>query len=130
MAVVYPKENRNWVFWLVLLVLFSVCVYALRSVLLPFVAGIIIGYLLDPWASYFENHGMNRTLATFLVLFLVIIIMVPALLILFGIIDEQIGRFLNALQAAASSLRRNRTLYVHSTSLFLSDKYFLIYYII
>ncbi len=97
------KENRNWVFWLTLFVLFCIAVYALKSVLLPFVAGIIIGYLLDPWASYFEKHGMNRTLATFLVLFLVIIIMIPALLILFGIIDEQIGRFLNALPQYISS---------------------------
>ena len=42
------KDNRNWVFWLTLFVLFCLGVYALKSVLLPFVAGIIIGYLLDP----------------------------------------------------------------------------------
>lgn len=94
---VHKKENRNWVFWLALFALFCLGVYALKSVLLPFVAGIIIGYLLDPWASYFERHGMNRTLATLLVLFLVVIFMIPALIILFSIIDEQIGRFLEAL---------------------------------
>lgn len=94
---VHKKENRNWVFWLTLFALFCLGVYALKSVLLPFVAGIIIGYLLDPWASYFEKHGMNRTLATLLVLFLVVIFMIPALIILFSIIDEQIGRFLEAL---------------------------------
>ena len=38
------KDNRNWVFWLTLFVLFCLGVYALKSVLLPFVAGIIIGY--------------------------------------------------------------------------------------
>ena len=91
------KENRNWVFWLTLFALFCLGVYALKSVLLPFVAGIIIGYLLDPWASYFERHGVNRTLSTLLVLFLVIIFLVPALIVLFSIIDEQIGRFLEAL---------------------------------
>ena len=37
------KDNRNWVFWLTLFVLFCLGVYALKSVLLPFVAGIIIG---------------------------------------------------------------------------------------
>ena len=91
------KDNRNWVFWLTLFVLFCLGVYALKSVLLPFVAGIIIGYLLDPWADCFVRHGINRTLATVLVLLLVVIVMVPALIILFSIIDEQVGRFLNAL---------------------------------
>lgn len=94
---IHKKENRNWVFWLTLFALFCLSVYALKSVLLPFVAGIIIGYLLDPWASYFERHGMNRTLATILVLFLVVIFLIPALIVLFSIIDEQIGRFLEAL---------------------------------
>ena len=91
------KDNRNWVFWLTLFVLFCLGVYALKSVLLPFVAGIIIGYLLDPWADCLVRHGINRTLATVLVLLLVVIVMVPALIILFSIIDEQVGRFLNAL---------------------------------
>ncbi len=88
------KTNRNWVFWLTLFVLFCASVYILRSVLLPFVAGIIIGYLLDPLTSKFTKLGLNRTLATFLVLFLVIITLVPALIILFGVIDEQLGRFI------------------------------------
>lgn len=91
------KENRNWIFWLVLFLLFCGAVYVLKSVLLPFVAGLIIGYLLDPWASYFEKHGLNRTLSTLLVLLLVLVFMVPALIILFGVIDEQVGRFLSAL---------------------------------
>ena len=88
------KDNHNWIFWLTLFILFCVGVYALKSVLLPFVAGIIIGYLLDPWASYFECKGLNRTVATLLVLFLVVIFLVPALIILFSIIDEQVGQIL------------------------------------
>jgi len=91
------KDNHNWIFWLTLFILFCIGVYALKSVLLPFVAGIIIGYLLDPWASYFECKGLNRTIATLLVLFLVVIFLIPSLIILFSIIDEQVGRFLEAL---------------------------------
>ena len=101
------KDNRNWVFWLTLFVLFCLGVYALKSVLLPFVAGIIIGYLLDPWADCFVRHGINRTLATVLVLLLVVIVMVPALIILFSIIDEQVGRFLNALPQYISTFVSN-----------------------
>lgn len=98
------KANRNWMFWLVLFCLFCYAVYVLRSVLLPFVCGIVIGYLLDPWVRKFCSMGMNRTLATTLVLVLVLIIVIPAVMLLFGVINEQIGRFLNALPQYISAL--------------------------
>ena len=104
MAVYYSKENRNWMFWLVLLALFCVCVYVLRSVLLPFAAGIIIGYLLDPFATRFQKWGMSRTWATVVVMCLVVVFLVPALILLVSVIDEQIGRFIAALPQYAASL--------------------------
>ena len=91
------SRNRNMFFWLVLLGLFAVSVYVLRSVLMPFAAGIIIGYLLDPWASKFEKLGMNRTWATVLTMFLLVLILVPSLIALFSIIDSQLGHFINVL---------------------------------
>lgn len=97
------KTNRNWMFWIALFILFCLSVYVLRSVLLPFVAGIVIGYLLDPCASRFEKWGMNRTLATFLVLFLVVIFLVPAIILLVGVIDEQLGRFISVVPQYISS---------------------------
>lgn len=99
-------NNRNWVIWLTIFVFFCAAVYVLRSVLLPFVAGIIIGYLLDPWASKFEKWGINRTCATILVLLLVVLIIVPALILLFGLIDEQLGHFLKAVPAYLTALSR------------------------
>ena len=92
--------------WLTIFVLFCIAVYVLRSVLLPFVAGIVIGYLLDPWASKFEKWGMRRTCATVLVMFLVVIIAVPAVLMLFGIIDEQLGQFIRAVPNYLASFAR------------------------
>ena len=101
------KNNRNWMFWIILFFLFCSVVYILRSVLLPFVTGIIIGYLLDPLASRFEKWGMNRTFATFLVLFLVTIIALPAIALLISIIDEQLSRFINIVpQYIGSFLRK------------------------
>lgn len=98
------RRNRNLTIWLVIFVLFCAAVYVLRSVLMPFVAGIIIGYLLDPWASRFEKWGMNRTLATVLTLVLVVLILVPALIALAGIIDSQLGHFFNVLPQYMTSL--------------------------
>ena len=39
------KDNRNWVFWLTLFVLFCLGVYALKSVLLPFCRPCIRAFL-------------------------------------------------------------------------------------
>lgn len=98
------KISRNWMFWLALLVFFCVSIYVLRSVLLPFVAGIIIGYLLDPITSKFEKLGLNRTIATVLVMFLMVIILFPLLILLVGVIDEQLGQFIASVPAYLSSL--------------------------
>ena len=87
------KNNRNWIFWLVLFFVFAYLTYILRSVLLPFVAGIVIGYLLDPWATKLEKIGLNRTLATIAVLSLVIIFIVPALFLIFGVVQNEFIRF-------------------------------------
>ncbi len=99
-------NNRNWMIWLTIFALFCAAVYVLRSVLLPFVAGIIIGYLLDPWASKFEKWGMNRTWATVLVMFLVILVLVPALIALFSIIDSQVGHFVRVVPEYLSSFSK------------------------
>ena len=100
------KITHSWMIWLTIFVLFCIAVYVLRSVLLPFVAGIVIGYLLDPWASKFVKWGMSRTCATVLVMFLVVIIAVPAVLMLFGIIDEQLGQFIRAVPNYLASFAR------------------------
>lgn len=97
-------ENKNWIFWLTLFGIFCLLVYTLRSVLLPFVVGIIIGYLLDPLATRFEKLKLSRTTATCLVLFLVAIILTPALIALAGMIDEQLALFINAVPKYMSSL--------------------------
>lgn len=98
--------SRNWLFWTTLFVLFCAGVYVLRSVLMPFVAGIIIAYLLDPWVAKFKKMGLNRTIGTLLVLFLVLIVVIPGLLLLISLINEQIGRFLAAAPEYISSFLR------------------------
>ena len=100
------SDNKNWIFWLIILGLFSLLVYALRSVLLPFVVGIIIGYLLDPLASRFEKFKLSRTTSTCFVLLLVAIILIPSIIALAGIIDEQLADFINAVPGYMSSLNK------------------------
>ena len=97
------KKNNNAFVWLVIFILFCVSVYVLRSVLLPFVTGIVLGYLFDPLASRFEKWGLNRTLATILVFVVVIIIALPTLIMLFSVIDKQLTTFVDAAPMYISS---------------------------
>ena len=101
-AGVQIRSNR--IFWLAMFVFFCAFVYILRSVLLPFVAGIIIGYLLDPLVDKFTKLKMNRTWATVLVLVLVALILIPTLILIVNIIDSQISVFIAAVPSYVSAI--------------------------
>ncbi len=96
--------KSNKVFWLALFVFFCAAVYVLRSVLMPFATGIVIGYLLDPIAVRFEKMGMNRTVATIMVMVLTLIILVPAFILLVNMLDNQITTFIGAVPTYVARL--------------------------
>ena len=73
------SSRHNWIVWLIIFVIFCAMVYVLRSVLMPFVAGIVLGYLFDPLVRRLEKLKMSRTWATVLVFIMVVVIAVPAL---------------------------------------------------
>lgn len=100
------RTSHNWLIWLSVFVVFCAAVYVLRSVLLPFVAGIIIGYVLDPIADKFQKMGMNRTWATVVVMLLLILIFLPLLFLLLGVIQGQITDFLSVLPNYISALMK------------------------
>jgi predicted PurR-regulated permease PerM len=54
---------RPNVFWIGTLAAIALVVVLLRDILLPFVAGIALAYLLDPVVEQIERLGMNRTVA-------------------------------------------------------------------
>jgi predicted PurR-regulated permease PerM len=56
--------TRPVAFWIVVLAVVVVAVVLLREVLLPFVAGMVLAYLLDPLAIRLERLGMSRLIAT------------------------------------------------------------------
>src|SRR5947208_7663180 len=56
--------TRPVTFWIAMLAAVIAVVVLLREVLLPFVAGMVLAYLLDPLANRIERLGMNRLLAT------------------------------------------------------------------
>ncbi|MGB8900835.1 MAG: AI-2E family transporter, partial [Methylocella sp.] len=56
--------SRPTMFWIAAAAAVAATVVLLRDILLPFVAGIAIAYLLDPVVERIERLGVNRTIAT------------------------------------------------------------------
>jgi predicted PurR-regulated permease PerM len=63
-----PAQRQETIFWVGVLVAFFVLLYLLSPILLPFVAGGIIAYFLDPAVRWLARWHMPRGLATFVVL--------------------------------------------------------------
>jgi predicted PurR-regulated permease PerM len=51
-------------FWFLIFLLFGYFIYLVSDILLPFVVGMGLAYILDPLADRLEKRGMSRTLAT------------------------------------------------------------------
>ena len=60
--------TRQMTFWVLTFVVGVLVLYLLREILLPFVAGMALAYLLDPLANRLERMGVNRLAATLVII--------------------------------------------------------------
>ncbi|MCH2547400.1 MAG: AI-2E family transporter [Alphaproteobacteria bacterium] len=58
------QGNRKIWFWAILGICFFAFLHLISSILLPFVAGMMIAYFLDPAADWLERKGCSRLTAT------------------------------------------------------------------
>lgn len=80
-------------------------VVSLREVLLPFVAGMALAYLLDPLAQRLERLGTNRLLATLAIVALFIVIAVGTAILLAPVIVDELAHFIEKLPVCVRQLR-------------------------
>jgi len=79
-------DRHHVMFWVVTLLVLAALLWLLSDVLLPFVGGIALAYLLSPIADRMERIGINRTVAALLIvtgivvaLIAVVVLVVPLL---------------------------------------------------
>ena len=96
-------------FWLILLVVTLVCVYLLRGVLLPFVAGMAVAYLLDPVCDRLERWKLSRTWATTVVTICFVLLCVLVLLLVIPAVVSQVATFVERAPDYLSALQREAT---------------------
>lgn len=90
-------RRERGVFWAVLLAVVVLGLYVLRDVLVPFVAGMAVAYLLDPVVDRLERLRIGRGLATFLVLFGFFAVAIGMLLLLIPLLQSQVEKLASAL---------------------------------
>lgn len=97
--------RRQLLFWLGALVLLIVFLAVFSSILLPFVAGMALAYLLDPIADWLERRGFGRLSATLLILVLFLIIFIVALIVLVPLVIEQLAGLIERLPELVGELQ-------------------------
>jgi predicted PurR-regulated permease PerM len=98
-------RQRQVLFWLVAAVAFLAFLHIFRKILLPFVAGMALAYLLDPVASWFERRGFGRLTATIIILILFVILFVATMVIVVPILANQVTALISQVPAYVDSLQ-------------------------
>ncbi len=97
--------QRQLMFWLAAFVVFVLVLWLLSEILLPFVAGLAIAYLLTPVTDRIERLGVNRLAASFLIITLVVMGFVLLILLVAPILGSQLSSFIENIPGYVSKLQ-------------------------
>jgi len=87
-------DTQRYILILAVLLICGYFLYVLRSVLLPFVVGIVLAYFFDPAVSKIsKDGGLSRTVATTAVIAVTLLILVPLAFVLGSAIFSQAAGF-------------------------------------
>lgn len=86
--------RRQLAFWLAALAIFILLLWLLSDILLPFVAGLAIAYLLTPVTDRIEKLGVNRLAAALLIITVVVLAFVYLILLVAPILGGQLTSFI------------------------------------
>ena len=91
-------QRQVW-FWLATVLVLLTLLILVRSILLPFVAGMAAAYFLDPAADRLEGWGLPRTLATALITLVFFLFIIVLFVLLFPVLQDQVLGFVGRLPA-------------------------------
>lgn len=97
--------ERQVVFWLAALAVLVLMLWLLSDILLPFVAGAAIAYLLTPVTDRLERLGVNRLAAALLIITLVVMAIVLVILLVAPILASQLASFIDNIPGYVARLQ-------------------------
>lgn len=92
-------------FWFAALLVLLLFLFLFRDILLPFVLGMVLAYILDPLADRLERLGLSRLLATLAILLIFLLLMAVFVVAIAPILGRQIGGFIDNLPQTVAQLR-------------------------
>jgi len=81
--------GRHLTFWVATFLVLAALLWLLHDMLLPFVAGIALAYVLAPLADRIERLGVNRTIAALLIVSLLVVTLIALILLLVPLLLQQ-----------------------------------------
>ena len=97
--------KRQVAFWAAALAGFIAALWLLRDILLPFVAGLVLAYLLAPVTDRLDRLGLKRVLAALLIIGTFIVVLVVLVILLAPILIGQLGGLAENLPGYVSRLQ-------------------------
>jgi predicted PurR-regulated permease PerM len=92
-------------FWLGALVILLLFLWVFSGILLPFIMGMALAYLLDPIADWLERVGMSRFWATITIVLLSVLFFTLAALVIVPLLVSQLSDFLEDLPTYAAEVQ-------------------------
>jgi predicted PurR-regulated permease PerM len=87
--------ERQMLFWLAAFGILVLALWLLSDILLPFVVGLVIAYLLTPLADRLERLGISRVIASLLLVTIVVLAFVWAILLIAPLLGTQLVSFID-----------------------------------
>ncbi|MGE0629017.1 MAG: AI-2E family transporter [Hyphomicrobiaceae bacterium] len=97
-------HDKQVLFWLAALILFALAVLVLKDVLLPFVAGLVLAYALNPLTEWLVRAQLPRTIASAVVVLGVVLTFVLITVFLLPLLLDQLSQMLQSLPRQAERL--------------------------
>lgn len=94
----------HFVLWVVIISSAILFLRAVEPILLPFVLGMLVAYLMDPLANRLQNLGMNRSIATAIITFLLFAFLIGLVMWLVPILYQQIVQLIAHAPAQLSAI--------------------------
>jgi predicted PurR-regulated permease PerM len=92
-------------FWLAALITIVLALWLLSEILLPFIAGLAIAYLLTPLTDRLERLGVNRLAAALLIITVVVLALIYLILLVAPILSGQLSSFIESVPAYVTRLQ-------------------------
>lgn len=96
--------QRQILIWAISLAVLVLALWLLSPILLPFIAGLVLAYFLDPVADALQRLGLSRLAAALLIVIASILVLVVAMVVLAPMLMDQLGRFASDLPNIIQSL--------------------------